>query len=222
MPVAAERIKPARGAAPAVCRKRQTSMAQTQQLDTGLVQRGLLLLGGMTALVVVVLLIALRRPETPTKNEPGQTDFVMPAPIPVAAFPATPGWPMLIRLGRDLPSAPGWEIRYNAAVTLARRGSPHTPWPLIQEMLDEDQQRRNFRTPLKNGKAAVDEESALRTVQNTLAAVAQWHTKRDRAGGTAIPADLQRVYDQVDRLAEGSNTMLRVQADRVRQTFFRP
>jgi hypothetical protein len=169
-------------------------MAQVQQQDAGLVQRGLLLLGGMIALVVVVLLIALRNPDGSPKPE-------APAGDPGA------------------PSAPGWEIRYNAAVTLARRGSARTPWPLIREMLDENQQRRNFRVPLKDGKEGVDEESATRAVQNTLAAVGEWHRKQDRAAPPTVSDDLRAVYEQVDRLAEGPNTMLRVQADRVRQTF---
>ena len=196
-------------------------MAETQQQDTGLVQRGLLLLGAMTALVVVVLVIVLRRPEAPRPQLSAGTDVLIPAFLPLAAFPAAPDWPALVQLGQQLPSAPGWEIRYNAAVTLARRGSPSTPWPLIREMLDETQQRRNFRVQLKDGKTGVDEESAIRTVQNTLAAVAEWHRKQDGAARPSISADLQHVYDQVDRLAQGTNNLLRVQADRVRQTFFR-
>ena len=35
------------------------------------------------------------------------------------------------------PSTPGWEVRYNAATTLARRGSAAVPWALLREMLDE-------------------------------------------------------------------------------------
>jgi hypothetical protein len=195
-------------------------MATTQLQDTGLVQRGLLLLGGMTALVVVVLLIALRGPETPTAAAE-RPDLVVPAMAPVAAFPASVAWPLFVQVAQQLPSAPGWEIRYNAAAALARRGSPSTPWPLIREMLDLDRQRRNFRITLKNGKETADEESAQRTVQNALAAVAQWHAKQDRAAITSAPADLQVVYDQVDRLAQGTNAPVRVHADRVRQTFLR-
>ena len=160
-------------------------------------QRGLLLLGGMTALVVVVLLIVFRGPDTPSRD----------APRP--------------ELVDQAPSAPGWEIRYNAAAALARRGSAKTPWPVIREMLDENRQLRNFRVTLKNGQEAPNEEEAQRTVRNALAAVAEWHKKQDRAAPPAVSADLQLVYDQVDRLAQDNNTVLRVQADRTRQTFFR-
>lgn len=195
-------------------------MAQTQLQDSGLVQRGLLLLGGMAALVVVVLLIALRGPESPSANAPQRTPLLVPVCISAAPFPATLGWPLLAPLGEQLPSAPGWEIRYNAAAALARRGSPKTPWPVIREMLDPQQQRRNFVT-LKSGQIIPHEEDALRTVHSALAAIADWHKKQDRAESPAIPADLQLVYAQVDRLVETGNTMLRVQADRTRQTFFR-
>src|ERR1700736_1810414 len=90
--------------------------------DSGLMRRGLLLLGLMTVLAVVVLYVALRRPDQEVRAEP-----------PLAA---------------GLPSAPGWEIRYNATVALARRGSPQLPLGVLCEMLDEDRQMRNFRATL--------------------------------------------------------------------------
>ena len=195
-------------------------MNQTQQQDTGLVRRGLLLLGGMTALAVVVLLIVLRGPDSSRKDRPHREPLLAPVCVTIAPFPAAPGWPWLVRLGEQLPSARGWEIRYNAAAALARRGSPKTPWPLIREMLDEQRQLRNFVT-LQSGQLVPHEEDAQRTVQSALAAVADWHKKQDRAAAPSVPADLQLVYEQVDRLAQGGNTMVRVQADRVRQTFFR-
>ena len=195
-------------------------MAPTQQQDSGLVQRGFLLLGGMTALVVVVLLIVLRGPDSSSKSAPRRQPLLVPNIVTIAPFPAAPGWPLLARLGEQLPSARGWEIRYNAAAALARRGSAHTPWPLIREMLDEPLQLRNFAS-LKNGQLISHEEEAQRTVQSALAAVAEWHKTQDRAAAPSIPADLQLVYDQVDRLAQDGNTLLRVQADRTRQTFFR-
>lgn len=166
-------------------------MPATQQQDAGLVQRGLLLLGGMTALVVVVLLVALRRPESSTT-------------------PASPA--------KDVePSAPGWEIRYNAALALARRGSPDTPWSTIREMLDEDRQRRNFEVTLKNGQIVPDVEDAQNTVRSALTAVAQWHEKQNHAVPPSPSAELQLVYDQIDRLAQDPNAPLRVHADRTRQ-----
>jgi hypothetical protein len=166
-------------------------MPATQQQDAGLVQRGLLLLGGMTALVVVMLLVALRRPES--SNAPAST-------------------------AKDVaPSAPGWEIRYNAALALARRGSPNTPWPIILEMLDEDRQQSNFRVTLKNGQVVADVEDARNTVRNALSAVAQWHEKQSHTAPQPPTAEMQLVYDQIDRLAHDTNAPLRVHADRTRQ-----
>jgi HEAT repeat protein len=196
-------------------------MPVTQQQDAGLVQRGLLLLGGMTALVVVVLLIALRRPESPNASVAATKDVLVPVFVPMAPFPATPGWPLLVRLADQLPSPPGWEIRYNAAQALARRGSPRTPWDIIREMLDEDRQRRNFRVTLKNGQVVADVEDARNTVRSALSAVAQWHEKQDHAALISVSADLQLVYNQIDRLAQNDNPPLRVHAERVRQTINR-
>jgi len=195
-------------------------MAQTQTADSGLVQRGLLLLGGMAALVVVVLLIALRDSSSSRVTTPSRTPLLMPVCISMAPFPATLGWSLLAPMSEQLPSSPGWEIRYNAAAALARRGSSQTPWPVIREMLDPQQQLRNFVT-LKNGQIFPHEEEAQRTIHSTLAALTEWHRKQDRAAKPTIPADLQAVYAQVDRLAESGNTLMRVQADRARQTFFR-
>ncbi len=167
----------------------------TQEQDAGLVRRGLLLLGGMSALVIVVLLIILR-----------------PTEAPRTAADIAP---------RETVSAPGWEIRYNAAVALARRGSLQTPWPVILEMLDERQQLRNFRVKLRNGQEVADEEDARRTVENALLAVGQWHKKHTASEFATLPSDLEHVYAQVDRLAQEGNPSIRVQAERTRNALFR-
>ena len=198
-----------------------TTKSQIPQQDSGLIQRGLLLLGGMTALVVVVLLIMLRGSDAPKSTSSKPDSRIVPLFIAPAAFPSGPDWPALVQLSEQLPSAPGWQIRYNAAVALARRGSAKTPWPLLLEMLDEDRQQRNFQITLKNGKTIANEEEAQHAVRNALSAIAEWHKKQDAAAPPSIPADLQAVYSQVDRLAQGGNTVLRVQADRTRKNFFR-
>ncbi|MCI0682863.1 MAG: hypothetical protein L0Y71_12240 [Gemmataceae bacterium] len=196
-------------------------MATTQQQDAGLVQRGLLLLGGMTALVVVVLLIVLRNPDAATKSTAARNELpLIPEFFAPAPYPASVGWPALVHLGQQLPSAPGWEIRYNAAATQARRGSPKTKWSVVREMLDEERQLCNFRVTLTKGQVVANEQDATRTVLNALAAVAEWHKKQDPATAP-VSADLLLVYDQVDRLAQSGNTLVRVHADRVRQGFFR-
>lgn len=189
----------------------------TQSPDRGLAQRGLLLLAGMAALAVVVLYIALRKPESSTQVQ-DKGSLVLPLVVPAAGFPATTEWATLVHIGRDLPSAPGWEIRYNAAAALARRGSRKTPWPIIREMLDPDRQLRNFRVKLKSGREAAHLEEAQQSIQSALVAVEQWHKKQDAATLSSIPDELQQVYDQINRLAKGSNTVLKVHSERVLQS----
>src|SRR5260370_18760445 len=61
-------------------------------------------------------------------------------------------------------SPPGWEVRYNATIALARRGSERVKdeqvWENLQEMLDEEQQLRNSRRKLKDGAEVPDEAGA--------------------------------------------------------------
>jgi hypothetical protein len=193
--------------------------APEAQPDAGLARRGLLLLALMAALAVIVVLIIVQRPSAPTGA--AARDFVLPLAATTSAYPGGLPWPQLAALAEQLPSPPGWEVRYNAAHSLARRGSKNTPWATIREMLDQDQQRRNFPAKLSGGQIIADEESALRTVFTTLGVIAEWHKKQVPAAGSSLPHDLQLVYAQVDRLAESDVTQIRVQADRTRQTFFR-
>src|SRR4051812_19081385 len=100
------------------------------QEDTGLAQRGLLLLTAMTALVAVVLWIMFQRPAQELPAEASRSEAIVPAVVmPDAGFPGAVAWPVLYQLADDLPSPAGWEVRYNAANTLTRRGSDRVPWP---------------------------------------------------------------------------------------------
>src|SRR5207302_7649724 len=45
------------------------------------------------------------------------------------------------------------EIRYNAALALARRGSPLTPWRLVLEILDESKVQRQYAADAKPSQA---------------------------------------------------------------------
>lgn len=86
---------------------------------------------------------------------------------PPPTGPATPG---------------GWEIRYNAALALARRGSDAAGAPLTRdlllELLDEDRQRSNFRVTLNSGKTLPDEVGARTAVVGTLKALVELHRRR--------------------------------------------
>lgn len=197
-----------------------TPSAPAPKEDGGLVKRGLFLLALMGAMVVVLLTILLRKPDAPAPQEaPGPETLVAVLLHPGQEFPATLAWPALTRLPETLPSAPGWEVRYNAAATLARRGSEHTPWNLIAEMLDEQQQLRNFRVRLENGRIVSDEAAARTTILTTLRAVADWHKKNPEG---AAGSDLVRVRAAVIELAEKSPILeIKSQANNTRQHFTR-
>src|SRR5687768_7418802 len=114
-----------------------------QDNDSGLVKRGFALLGLMALLVVIVLFILLRRPGQPDARPETATrpeHLVWAVVHPASAYPAGVSWGSLYQLGDWMPSAPGWEVRYNAAAALARHGSDQVPWDLIREMLDERHQ----------------------------------------------------------------------------------
>src|ERR1700686_5451697 len=118
------------------------------QEDKGLVLRGLILLGAMGVLVPLVLGVIFWRPHAPPPSE-------MPA-----------------GLADLMPSAPGWEVRYNAATTLARRGSASVPWALLREMLDEKQQLVNSRLREENGADTYDVAAAHAYMLSALKALA--------------------------------------------------
>jgi hypothetical protein len=189
--------------------------------DSGLAQRGFVLLGLMTVLVVVVLFILFQSPRQPVPVEKARPEhYVWSVVAPASTYPAAVSWPALFELGETLPSSEGWEIRYNAAATLARKGSDRVPWPLLREMLDENRQMRNFRTQLPDGADVPDETAARTAVLSTLKALAEWHRQRS-ASTTTVSGELRRVYEVVDRLAESPIPELSKEAQKARETFFR-
>jgi hypothetical protein len=161
--------------------------------DKGLVLRGFFVLALVGVLVTVVTSILFLRPQQ--------------------ALPTLPP-------GDALASAPGWEIRYNAAAALARRGSAKVPWPLMREMLDEDQQMRNARVRLPDGQDIVDESSARSMVIGALKALAAWHEKQKAEGKREMPAELADIYAEVDKLAGSAVPELKTQAEKARATFW--
>src|SRR5438093_523345 len=93
-------------------------------MGSWLAKRGLILGGLVGILGLVVLVVWLRKPEQETAAEP-------PASV--------------------TPSGPGWEIRYQATLALARRGSLKIPLEQLAEMLDEDKQLKTCRVKRKDG-----------------------------------------------------------------------
>jgi hypothetical protein len=165
------------------------SPVSTPPDDSGFVRRGFLMLAGMTILVGVVLTILLWKPTPPP--------IALPTDLPAE------------------PSARGWQVRYNAAIALARRGSSKTSWPILREMLDESQQLRNFTDPEAGARKTEPDVAAARsTVLEALKAVADWHRKQ--SGAIAVTPEMRSVYAQVDRLAE--KPAYKDEAERTRQT----
>jgi hypothetical protein len=127
---------------------------------------------------------------------------------PAAALPTAPTGPK---------SPTGWEVRYNAALALARRGSSHVKdaavWDSLLEMLDEDQQLRNFRAKSEDGKESLDETGAHTTVISALQAVQELHRKQPQI-------DLSTLKEPIDKLTHSPNPTLSLQARQALLTLF--
>jgi hypothetical protein len=184
------------------------------QQDSGLWKRGLLLLALMAALAGLVLFTILRQPG---QDEPADAVRVEPAVLvvgsPAAGLSGAFSWAGIYQVGDMLPSSKGWEVRYNATLALARRGSSRVPLDILREMLDEQKQMRNFRTTLKDGRDVADGAAARRTVVNALKAVRDWHKHPEavRAVGPDNPR-LRMVYAAIDRLVEDPNPAVSAEA----------
>jgi hypothetical protein len=195
--------------------------ASTISQDKGLVKRGLFLLGLMTLLVVFLFTVLFQRaaqtsPAATPRPELLTTSLVLSS----TGFPAAVDWVDIFRISEAYPSAPGWKIRYNAAITLARRGSAHVPWSIIGEMLDEPRQLQNFREQLADGRSLPDEGAARMTMIAALRALADWHKKQEDKTKETSP-DLAKVYMAVDKLAASPIMEVKGQAENTRKLFFR-
>ncbi|MFL5342266.1 MAG: hypothetical protein ACJ8F7_19135 [Gemmataceae bacterium] len=112
------------------------------------------------------------------------------------------------------PSPPGWEVRYNATVALARRGSDKVKeehvWDNLVEMLDEEQQFRNFRRPLKDKTEVTDEAKAWLTIITALQAVDELHRRRPEL-------DLSGLNPSVEKLTHSRNMAVSTEAKKTQQ-----
>jgi hypothetical protein len=116
-------------------------------------------------------------------------------------------------------SSPGWEVRYNAAYALARRGSTKLPCGVLVEMLDENQQKRNFVTKTQDGTEYVDELGARSAVLVALKAMDAWLDHKDavKAVSTSNAAELQNIYAAIDKLAKSNDKIIRDKAETVKK-----
>jgi hypothetical protein len=84
------------------------------------------------------------------------------------------------------------EVRYNATVAQARRGSDRVQMKLLQDMLDEQQLAKTFRVKPQEGQTSgskVDESAVRLTLINALKAIVELHRKQpDRDLSPLIPA----------------------------------
>jgi hypothetical protein len=188
--------------------------------NSGLIYRGLLLLGMMLVLVTLVLFVVFRRTETPTLQTITQDGglVVSALPTPGLAFPGQINWGALAKLSEQLPASPGWNVRYTATLALARAGSDQVPFDVLAQMLDEDLQLRNWLAHTEDGKVFVDEQSARRTVHNGLRGVVQWHEHKQAADkvGKDNPS-LLRVYAAIDKLTLSHDSALQQEAETIKK-----
>lgn len=91
----------------------------------------------------------------------------------------------------------GWDVRYNAALALARRGSPKIQdpiaWESLTEMLNEEQQMRNFTVTRKDGRDAPDETAARMTVIAALKAIQEMHRRNPEMKLAALNEPIARL-----------------------------
>lgn len=94
-------------------------------------------------------------------------------------------------------SSSGWDIRYNAVLSLARRGSPKLSddvvKDLFKEMLDEEQQLRNFRTKLKSGQETTDAVGARTAVLGALKALDNLKTKQPTVDLSSLKPAIEKL-----------------------------
>jgi hypothetical protein len=121
------------------------------------------------------------------------------------------GTPMAMPAGPKSPA--GWEIRYNAALALAHRGSAQildpVAWESLVEMLDEEQQLRNFTTKLSDGREVPDETAARLTVIGALKAVQTLHHRKP-------DLDLSKLADPLAKLEQSGSAAVRAEAEKSR------
>jgi hypothetical protein len=103
----------------------------------------------------------------------------------------------------------GMEIRYKAVEGLARKGSALIGKHLgiLEEMLDEDRQRQNFRMQSKTGRETADEALVASTVRGALRGLSELHRKKP-------DFDLSSSSPAIEKLMHSANPDLRAEAER--------
>ena len=105
---------------------------------------------------------------------------------------------------------PGLQIRFNAAVALARFGSKNARLDVLKDMLDENYLRDNLvLRPRGGGAEQPNAEVIGQTLLNALKAVAELHKLRP-------DLDLSALKPPVDALAASGNPDVRTEAEKTK------
>jgi hypothetical protein len=105
---------------------------------------------------------------------------------------------------------PGLQIRFNAAVALARMGSKKARLDLLQDMLDENYLRQNLILRLrKGGDDRPNEEVIGQSLLNALKAVTELHRQQP-------DMDLSKLAPAVDALTGSGNPDVRTEAEKTK------
>jgi hypothetical protein len=103
----------------------------------------------------------------------------------------------------------GREVRYNAVLALAHRGSPRIKddgvWDVLLDMLDENQQLANYTPRTGKARGVADETAARTTVISGLQAVQELHRKQSQL-------DLSGLKEPIEKLTHSSNATVSVHA----------
>ncbi len=105
---------------------------------------------------------------------------------------------------------PGLQIRFNAAVALARMGSKEARLDILKDMLDENYLRENLvLRPRKGGADRPNEEVVGQSLIYALKATAELHRQRP-------DMDLSSLAPAVDALANSGNPDVRTEAEKTK------
>jgi hypothetical protein len=111
---------------------------------------------------------------------------------------------------RSLIKRRGFHVQPQAALALARRGSPQAPLRLLEEMLDEEKMGRAFVLLNRKTRAEQPDQGLVAlTISDTLKALVQFHHKRPAA-------DLSNFRSAVDGLAQHANPNIHTEARKAR------
>jgi hypothetical protein len=111
---------------------------------------------------------------------------------------------------RPVTTKPGFNVRANATIALARRGSPRVKPALLEEMLDADRLSTIFVLRGKTSADKPDEALVVQTLTNTLKALCKLAEKRPEVISGAAR---ERIVALVNELAKSSNATVRTEAE---------